>query len=62
MQHVTYILIPNDPRFIVLYPTVNLQNKADSVYTPNQSAFLENSLSSVSIDCILIVQSFVLKI
>jgi len=59
MQYVTYILTPNNPRFIVLYSTENLQNKADYVYTPNQSAFPENSLSSVSIDCILIVQPFV---
>jgi hypothetical protein len=50
MQYVTYILTPNNPRFIILYPTENLQNKADSVYTPNLSAFLENSLSFVSID------------
>jgi hypothetical protein len=60
MQYVTYILTTNNPRFIVLYPAENLQNKADCVYlyTPNQLAFLENSLLSTSIDCILIVPPF----
>jgi len=56
-----HILTPNNPRFIVPYHTENFQNKADCVYTPNQSEFLENSLSSVSTDCILIVESFVCK-
>jgi hypothetical protein len=61
MQNVTYILTQNNPRFIVLYLTENFQNKGDCVYTPNQSAFLEISFSSVSIECILILQSFAFK-